>query len=97
VQHDLPRRLFAALVGLAACSIALTKFEHPAGVLIYPFAAFYLSSSWLIENRYAIIPFALWMALRKVDSQKAERYTLVGWIAVCLFLGWGVFNNRFML
>jgi alpha-1,2-glucosyltransferase len=97
VQHDLPRRLFAALVGLAACSIALTRFEHPSGVLIYPFTAFYLSSSWLIENRYAIIPFALWMALRKVDSQKAERYTLVGWIAVCLFLGWGIFNNRFML
>ncbi|BDU20583.1 hypothetical protein DYGSA30_20400 [Dyella sp. GSA-30] len=97
VQHDLPRRLFAALIGLAACSIALTRFEHPSGVLIYPFAAFYLSSSWLIENRYAIIPFALWMALRKVDNQKAERYTLVGWIAVCLFLGWGIFNNRFML
>lgn len=97
VQHDLPRRLFAALVGLAACSIALTKFEHPAGVLVYPFAALYLSSSWLIENRYAFIPFALWMALRKVQSQRAERYTLVGWIAVCVFLGWGIFNNRFML
>ena len=97
VQHDLPRRLFAALVGLAACSIALTKFEHPAGVLIYPFAAFYLSSSWLIENRYALIPFALWMALRKVQSQKAERYTLVAWVAACVFFGWGIFNNRFML
>lgn len=97
VQHGLPRRVFAALIGLAACSIALTKFEHPSGVLIYPFAAFYLSSSWLIENRYALIPFALWMALRKVQSEKAERCTLLSWIAVCLFLSWGIFNNRFML
>lgn len=97
VQHGLPRRLFAALVGLAACSMALTRFDHPAGVLIYPFAALYLSASWLIENRYALVPFALWMALRKVQNQKAERYTFAGWIAVCTYLAWGIFNNRFML
>jgi hypothetical protein len=97
VHHGWPRRAFGLLVALAGCALAFTRFLLPQGWLIYPFAAFYLCSSWLIENRYAIIPFALWMALRKVEDERAERWTLAAWIAVSLCFVAVIFTGKFML
>ena len=98
VRHgDWERWVFAALVGLSACSIAFTRFTVRQGWLVYPFSVFYLSSSWLIENRYSIIPFALWMALRKTESDKADGVRLVAWVLVSQFFVWGIFSRTFML
>ncbi|MGN7727291.1 hypothetical protein ACTJIL_15915 [Luteimonas sp. 22616] len=53
------RWAFAAVVALSACSIAFVRFTLPQAWLVYPFSILYLASSWLVENRYSIIPFAL--------------------------------------
>src|SRR5690606_34167054 len=50
------RWAFGALVALSACSIAFVRFAVPQAWLVYQFAVFYLVASWLIENRYSIIP-----------------------------------------
>jgi alpha-1,2-glucosyltransferase len=97
VQHGWARWAFAVVVAVAACSIAHTRFLLPQGYLIYLFAAFYLSSSWLIENRYSIIPLALWMALRKADNPSAERWTFLDWVLAAHFFVWGIFSGKFML
>src|SRR5690606_41591087 len=57
----------------------------------------YLASSWLIENRYSIIPFALWMVLRTNGSDRADRIRLVIRVLVSQFFVWGIFSGRFML
>src|SRR3546814_9470521 len=65
------RWAFGAVVALSACSIGFVRFAIPQAWLVYPVAILYLSASLLIENRYSIIPFALWMALRSPGSDRA--------------------------
>jgi hypothetical protein len=91
------RWVFSAVVALAACSIGFVRFTRPQAWLVYPFSILYLALSWLIENRYSIIPFALWMALRTTGSDRADRIRLVAWIVVSQFFVWGIFSGRFML
>ncbi|HEY9541073.1 MAG TPA: hypothetical protein VIR05_05505, partial [Luteimonas sp.] len=91
------RWAFGAVVALSACSIGFVRFAIPQAWLVYPVAILYLSASLLIENRYSIIPFALWMALRSPGSDRAERVQLVAWALVSLFFVWGIFTGRFML
>lgn len=88
---------FAAIVAIAFCAMAYTQFLLRQGRLIYVFSAFYICSSWLIENRYLIIPFALWMALRKTDDAKPLWWNLVLWAPTSLFFAWGIFSFKFML
>ncbi len=91
------RWAFGAAVALSACGIASTRFVAGQAWLLYPFCAFYLASSWLIENRYSIIPFALWMALRAPGDDRADRVRLVAWASASLVFAWGIFSGAFML
>lgn len=97
VRSGWPRYIFAIAVVLGAAGMMSARFIVPPGWLVYPFSAVYLSSSWLIENRYSIIPVALWMALRKVECGKCEQWTSVWWLAMSLFFVWGIFGMKFML
>lgn len=94
VAHGWARFCFGILVALAACSIVFTRFRDPRGALIYPFSVICLASSVLIENRYSIIPFALWMAFRQDNS---PRWMLPAWLALSALLCYGVLTLRFML
>jgi hypothetical protein len=44
-----------------------------------------------------MIPFALWMALRQVDNDAAERWTMAGWFILSQVFVWGILSHRFML
>lgn len=89
--------LFAMMAALAACCLLYTRFAVSHGWLIYPFAAFYLSSSWLIENRYSIIPLALWMSLQRSRNEKADSFVLAGWIVVSVALTHRILHGMYML
>jgi hypothetical protein len=88
---------FSALVAIGFCGIAFSQFLLPRGWLLYPFSAFYLGSSWLIENRYLIIPFALWMVMGRIENPRAAYWNLAIWACISLFFVWGIFSGRFML
>lgn len=94
VAHGWARICFAILVGFAACSIAFTRFRDPRAVLVYPFSIVCLASSWLIENRYSILPFALWMAFREENS---PRWMMFVWLTLSSILAFGVLSGKFML
>ncbi|MEJ5207819.1 hypothetical protein [Denitratimonas sp. CY0512] len=51
----------------------------------------------MIETRYTLVPFVLFLALRRPEAAWAERVTLVGWIVLSGWLAWNVFDLRFML
>ncbi|RUL64240.1 hypothetical protein EKH79_09340 [Dyella dinghuensis] len=97
VHGGWPRYVFGLLVVLGFCSIAFTRFLLHQSWLLYLVCAFYLCSYWLIENRYTMIPFALWMVLRKVENDTAERWTMIGWFIISQFFVWGIMSHRFML
>lgn len=88
---------FGLIATVAACALAWTRFVVPQAWLLFPFAAFYLSASWLIEGRYTLIPLALWLVLRRQDGNIVERVTLVGWVVLAQYLALGVSGGHFML
>jgi alpha-1,2-glucosyltransferase len=94
VAHGSARVCFCILVALAACSIVFTRFRDQRGLLVYPFSVVCLASSVLIENRYSIVPFALWMAFRQESS---PRWMIPVWLGISLFLTYGVLTMKFML
>ena len=94
VSHGWIKIVFGIVIGFAAGAIAYTRFRDPRGVLVYPFSILCLASSVLIENRYSMIPFALWMAFRKDES---PRWMLPAWLLLSVWLTYNVLNMNFML
>ncbi len=88
---------FAVLTSMAACSLYRPKLAVAHGRLYFPFATLYLGMSWLVETRYAILPLALWMAIRANSPDRDERISLIAWMAISSFLVYGIFDNQFMV
>jgi alpha-1,2-glucosyltransferase len=83
------RAALAALAAAAACGLALTLLRPVGSAWIYIFAALFLAASWLVESRYVLVPFVLWLALREQRGRAIENATLALWLvlAVLIFSG----------
>jgi alpha-1,2-glucosyltransferase len=88
-------RLTAALLAAIAVRIFLTTPLRPAAAAwLFPIGAFFLSAEWLVETRYLIVPFALWLAFREQRSRVAEFATLALWASITVWLCAGLFADR---
>ena len=79
----------SAAIALAVLSLCVIRLRQPVQYLIYPFAALSVMPSWLIEQRYYLPAFALFMLFRESASPRIERTLLVVNVvmALCLFVG----------
>lgn len=82
---------------LAASGLASTTLRPPGAWWLYPFATLFLAASWLIEQRYAIVPVVLWLAFREHRSPRIEIATLALWLVVAVWVFLGVAAGRFFL
>ena len=82
---------------LAACGLATTVLRPAGAWWLYPFAALFLAASWLIEQRYAIVPVVLWLAFREQRSRWIEIATLALWLVLAVWIFLGVAAGRFFL
>ena len=76
-------------MALAVLSLCVIRLRQPVQYLIYPFAALSVMPSWLIEQRYYLPAFALFMLFRESASPRVERTLLAVNVvmAFCLFVG----------
>ena len=76
-------------MALAVLSLCVIRLRQPVQYLIYPFAALSVMPSWLIEQRYYLPAFALFMLFRESASPRVERTLLAVNVvmALCLFVG----------
>ena len=76
-------------IALAVLSLCVIRLRQPVQYLIYPFAALSVMPSWLIEQRYYLPAFALFMLFRESASPRVERTLLAMNVvmALCLFVG----------
>jgi alpha-1,2-glucosyltransferase len=88
------RALASAIATIAACGLTPTRLRPAAAVWLYPIAAFFLAAEWLVETRYLIVPFALWLAFREQRSKPIEYATLALWAALAVFIVAGTFSGR---
>ena len=79
----------SAAMALAVLSLCVIRLRQPVQYLIYPFAALSVMPSWLIEQRYYLPAFALFMLFRESASPRVERTLLAMNVvmALCLFVG----------
>jgi len=74
--------------------LALTRLRPAAAFWLYPISAFALAAEWLVETRYLIVPFALWLAFREQRSKAVEYATLALWAALAVWIITGTLNGR---
>jgi alpha-1,2-glucosyltransferase len=91
------RALVGAVVVLAACGLAFTRLRPAYAAWMYPFAALFLAASWLIEQRYALVPLVLWLAFREHRGRAIEFATMALWFALAVWLFRGMIAVRFFL
>ena len=76
-------------IALTVLSLCVIRLRQPVHYLLYPFAALSVMPSWLIEQRYYLPAFALFMLFRESASPRVERTLLAVNVimALCLFVG----------
>jgi alpha-1,2-glucosyltransferase len=81
--------LASVAIALAVLTLCVIRLRRPMHYLIYPFAAFSVIPSWLIEQRYYLPAFALFMLFRESASPRVERALVAmnAAVALCLFVG----------
>jgi hypothetical protein len=89
--------LFFIPVAYSLLSIRVTELHWKSFYLIYPFAFVYLASLWLIEQRYYLIPFSLFMLFRKESSKLVEYSSLVLYLVGSMVLFYGIKKGVFFL
>lgn len=97
VQQSWAWWAFGLAATWASVGLAFARYTTPQGWLWLPFSLLFVGASWMIETRYVLVPFVLFLALRRPESAWAERVTLAGWIVLSGWLVWNVFDHRFML
>ena len=88
--------LYAAVV-LSALALGATPLRHRAAYALVPVGALFLSSHWLVEQRYYFVPLALWLAYREDAPPWAERLQLAYGIPLGLFTLVGFAQGWFFL
>ena len=84
-------------IALAVLSLCVIRLRQPVQYLIYPFAALSVMPSWLIEQRYYLPAFALFMLFRESASPRVERALLAVNVVMALSLFVGITEGWFFL
>jgi alpha-1,2-glucosyltransferase len=96
-SSTLARVTTSVAIALAALSLFVIRLRQPVHYLIYPFAALSVMPVWLIEQRYYLAPFALFMLFRESASPTVEGVIVAMNGVVALYLFAGVAQGWFFL
>ncbi|MBN8727628.1 MAG: hypothetical protein J0H15_07980 [Xanthomonadales bacterium] len=91
------RAAFGLVATAAACGLAFTRLRPPGAAWLYVFAAVFLAASWLIEQRYVLVPFVLWLAFREQRGALIEYATFALWLVLAIFVFAGMVGGHFFL
>jgi len=91
------KMVFFVPILLAALDLARSMHERPLLVPIAAASVAYLVPSWLIEQRYYIITFALLLLFRPEGGSRAERLTSVLCALLSVTFVYGIHQHLFFL
>ncbi len=91
------RPLFFIPVALAAMSLCVTRLKRPSFYLVYPFTALSLLPIWLIEQRYYMLPFSLFILFKEKSSARTDYATLTYYVLISAVLFYGIQKQYFFL
>ena len=91
------RLLFAITMAGTALSIAVTPLVRPGAVLIYPYWLLQLAPVLLVEPRYYLSSYVLFLLMRRQSSVWTELAIWVWFVLLSLWLHCGITSLHFML
>ncbi|RYZ44122.1 MAG: hypothetical protein EOO71_00685 [Myxococcaceae bacterium] len=96
-QGALHKTLFFIPVLLSSLLLLKMKLVQPRFLLIYPLTLLLLTPSWLIEQRYCLVPLALLLMARERTSPKLEYATAALAFVGAVFFAYGIDQYLFFL
>jgi alpha-1,2-glucosyltransferase len=96
-QSALTKTVFFIPVLLSCLLLMKTKLAQPRLLLIYPLLLLLLTPSWLIEQRYSLVPLALLLLARERRSPTLEYATAVLGIVGSAYFAYGIDQHLFFL
>ena len=95
IDHATAWRAGAALLAaLAACTLCVTRLRPAGAFWLAPAALLALAASWLIDQRYAMVPLVLWLALREHRARGVELATVALWLPFAVYLTLAIVQGR---
>jgi len=91
------KTLFFIPIAYSILSISVTKLHRKSFYILYPTTLIYLFPSWLIEQRYYLIPFILFILFKKEESKFVEYLTITFYVLASAGIYLGIRNNFFFL
>ena len=76
---------------------AVVPLRERAFGLLYPTTVLFFLPMWLIEQRYTLIPFTLFLALREQRARAAEASMVLVYVVTALVFMSGILARRFFL
>jgi alpha-1,2-glucosyltransferase len=87
----------ALVAALGVAGWMSTRLRPREAYWLVPFSIGFLSLSWLIEQRYALIPLAFWLAFRPMRGRFVEWANFALWLAVTVLVVQGTLRWKFFL
>ncbi len=88
------RVVFGLIASIGACVLVTTRLRPASAAWLYPISLAALSAAWLIDQRYAFVPFSLWLAFREHREPMIEWITLEFWLVVAVYCVCVVLDGR---
>jgi len=85
---------FGAVAVFGGVGLLWQKLQTKDAAIFWAVTVLFVSLSWLIEQRYYLIPFALFMAWRVPQSANVERATLALWAPLAVLFFWGMMTGN---
>ena len=96
--QDLGRKLaFFILLALSLIWLSVVELKERAGYLLYPMTFLFLLPIWFMEWRYYMIPYVIFLLLRKVREDRTEYALSIYFILLSFYLYQGVLREKFFL
>lgn len=84
-------------IAYSILSLCVVRFKRKEFYLLYIFAILSLLPLWLIEQRYYLIPFSLFILFKKEEKGWVEKLSILFYVVLSIWLVWGIGSVKFFL
>lgn len=84
-------------IAFSILSLCVTELRRKSFYLLYAFSFLFLLPSWLIEQRYYLIPFAFFILFKKEENKWVENLNILYYIVVSFILIYFIGSRIFFL
>jgi len=97
IANPLNKSIAFIPIGYSILSLCVTPLKNKKHYLIYLFTFIFLGLSWLIEQRYYLIPFTFFILFKKSQSFLVEYATLAIYIFLAIIIFFVTISGKFFL